>query len=210
MLLLRPLTWVRRIVVGLVVVVVVVLAATMTRVYWVGRQDSRPLSDALIVEGAAQYNGRPSEVLSDRLQHALDLYRAGVAGAIVTVGGRRDGDNYSEAGSGRTWLVSRGVPAGHVIAVEAGSDTLLSLRAALPALAEHRWHRVVIVTDPWHELRSRTIARDLGLAASASPVRTGPSTRGLETQVRYVGRESVAYLYYRIFHRASRAGPSAV
>jgi len=206
----RPLKWLRRIVVGLIVIVVVVFGATMARVWWVGMQNSQPHSDALIVEGAAQYNGRPSEVFTDRLQHGLDLYGKGVAENIVTVGGRRTGDNFSEAGSGRTWLINHGVPAKRVIAVQEGSDTLLSLRAALPTLDAHHWHSVVIVTDPWHELRSRTIARDLGLSAASSPVTMGPSTRGFGTQVKYIARESVAYLYYRVFHRASRAGPGAV
>ena len=210
MLLFRPLKWARRIVLGLVVIVVVVFAGTMARVWWVGMQNAQPRSDALIVEGAAQYNGRPSEVFTDRLQHALDLYQAGVAGKIVTVGGRRTGDNFSEAGSGRTWLIDHGVPAKSVVAVEEGSDTLLSLRAAMPILDANHWHSVVIVTDPWHELRSRTIARDLGLDAASSPVTVGPSTRGFWTQVKYIGREAVAYLYYRVFHRASRAGPGAV
>lgn len=206
----RPLKWLRRIVVGLIVIVVVVFGATMARVWWVGMQNAQPHSDALIVEGAAQYNGRPSEVFTDRLQHGLDLYDQGVSKEIVTVGGRRTGDNFSEAGSGRTWLIAHGVPAENVIAVQRGSDTLLSLRAALPTLDAHHWHSVVLVTDPWHELRSRTIARDLGLQAASSPVTMGPSTRGFGTQVKYIARESVAYLYYRVFHRASRAGPGAV
>jgi len=172
-----PLRWALRVVVGLVVLCLVVFAWTALRVWRTGLTDSRPRSDAIVVEGAAQYDGRPSAVLEARLAHALDLYHAGVAPRIVTVGGRRTGDRFTEAGAGRTWLLGRGVPAGSVVAVEQ---------------------------------RSRAIARDLGLRADSSPVTEGPATRGLGTQVRYVGRESVAYLYYRLFHRASRAGPSAV
>jgi uncharacterized SAM-binding protein YcdF (DUF218 family) len=205
-----PLRWALRVVVGLVVLCLVVFAWTALRVWRTGLTDSRPRSDAIVVEGAAQYDGRPSAVLEARLAHALDLYHAGVAPRIVTVGGRRTGDRFTEAGAGRTWLLGRGVPAGSVVAVEQGSDTLLSLRAAETVLSARGWQSVVLVTDPWHELRSRAIARDLGLRADSSPVTEGPATRGLGTQVRYVGRESVAYLYYRLFHRASRAGPSAV
>jgi uncharacterized SAM-binding protein YcdF (DUF218 family) len=168
------------------------------------------VSNVLLVEGAAQYDGRPSEVFVDRLQHAADLYAAGVAPDVITVGGRRTGDRFTEAGAGRTWLIAHGVPAAHVIAVEVGSDTLLSLRAVAPVMAAHDWKSMVIVTDPWHEFRSRAIARDLGFAAASSPVTIGPSTRGFSTEIHYIGRESVAYLYYRVFHRASRAGPSAV
>lgn len=133
-----------------------------------------------------------------------------MAPRLVTVGGRRAGDRFTEAGSGRTWLVEHGVPGADVIAVEEGSDTLLSLRAASRVLAARIWRSVVLVTDPWHELRSRAIARDLGLAAESSPVLAGPSTRGAGNQLRYVGRETVAYLSYRLLGSAARPGPPAV
>jgi len=193
-----------------VLVAVLVVGWTALRVWRTGLGDARPRSDAVVVEGAAQYDGRPSAVLEARLEHALALYRAGVAPRVVTVGGNRVGDRFTEAGTGRTWLLEHGVPAGDVVAVEEGSDTLLSLRAAARLLDLRGWHRVVLVTDPWHELRSRAIARDLGLAAESSPVTVGPSTRGAGTQLRYIGRETVAYLYYRASGRASRAGPPAV
>ena len=206
----RPLRWLGRIALGLVLLVVLGVVVTAFRVWHTGTTDARPRSDAIVVEGAAQYDGRPSAVLSARLEHALALWRQGVAPHVVTVGGRRTGDRFTEAAASRTWLLDHGVPAASVVAVEQGSDTLLSLRAAVPVLRARGWGSVVLVTDPWHELRSRTIARDLGLDAAASPVTDGPSTRGLGTQVRYVGRETAAYLYYRVFHRASRAGPGAV
>lgn len=206
----RPVRWLLRVAVGVAVLLALTALWTAFRVWHTGRQDARPHSDAILVEGAAQYDGRPSADLLARLEHGLDLWHAGVAPRIVTVGGRRAGDRFTEAGAGRDWLVGHGVPRARVVAVEAGSDTLLSLQAAEPVLRAAGWHSVVLVTDPWHELRSRAIARDLGLAAESSPVTTGPSTRGVGTQVRYVGRETAAYLYYRVFHRASRAGPPAV
>lgn len=206
----RAARWGFRAVAVVVLLAVLAVGWTAAQVWRTGLSDARPASDAVIIEGAAQYDGRPSSVLAARLQHGLDLWRAGVAPRIVTVGGRRTGDRFTEAGSGRDWLVEHGVPASAVVAVEQGSDTLLSLRAADRVLAARGWQTVVIVTDPWHELRSRTIARDLGLTAQSSPVTDGPSTRGLGTQVRYVARETAAYLYYRVFHRASRAGPPAV
>lgn len=206
----RPLRLVLRVAAVLFAAAVLVFAYTAVRIWRTGLGDARPRSDVVLVEGAAQYDGRPSAVLEARLQHGLDLYRAGVAPRLVTVGGRRAGDRFTEAGTGRSWLIDHGVPVADVLAVEQGSDTLLSLRAAAMVLGRHGWHSVVLVTDPWHELRSRAIARDLGLAAEGSPVTAGPSTRGFGTQVRYVGRETVAYLYYRAFGRASRAGPPAV
>lgn len=206
----RPLRLALRGVAALALLIVVVVLWTAVRVWRTGLSDARPRSDVVLVEGAAQYDGRPSAVLEARLQHGLELYRAGVAPRLVTVGGWRAGDRFTEGGTGRAWLLDHGVPAGDVVAVEEGSDTLLSLRAAARVLVGRGWHSVVLVTDPWHELRSRAIARDLGLSAEGSPVVRGPSTRGVGTQVRYVGRETVAYLYYRVFGRASRAGPAAV
>ena len=91
-----------------------------------------------------------------------------------------------------------------------GSDTLLSLRATAIELRKHGWKTAVLVTDPWHSLRSRTMARDLSISAVTSPVHTGPAVRGRTTEFRYIARETAAYLYYRLFHRASAPGPGAV
>jgi uncharacterized SAM-binding protein YcdF (DUF218 family) len=185
-----------------VALLLLVFAVTAFRVWQVGRQDHRPRSDALLVLGAAQFDGRPGAYLAARLDHAYDLYRAGVAAHIVTVGGKRVGDRFTEAAAGKTYLENKGVPAAAIVDVDAGSDTLLSLRAAKPVLVAHGWHSLVVVTDPWHSLRSRTMARDLGFTAQTSPTRTGPGNDGGLTEARYIGRETTAYLYYRVFHRA--------
>ncbi|HVV29512.1 MAG TPA: YdcF family protein [Mycobacteriales bacterium] len=192
--------WVRRIGFALVGLLVLLVAITAFRVWQVGRQDHRPHSDAILVLGAAQYDGRPSATLKARLDHAYDLYEQGIAPQIVTVGGKRTGDVYTEAQSGQMYLTGRGVPASAITAVGVGSDTLLSLRAANTVLRTHGWHSVVLVTDPWHSLRSRTMARDLGLTAQTSPTRTGPASHGRVTEGRYIARETAAYLYYRVFH----------
>jgi uncharacterized SAM-binding protein YcdF (DUF218 family) len=96
------------------------------------------------------------------------------------------------------------------VAVGTGSNTLTSLQAVDREFSKRGWHSAVIVTDPWHCLRSRRMAQDLGLEAHTSPVRSGPAVRTRGTEVRYITRESAAYLYYRVFHRSSEAGPHAV
>jgi vancomycin permeability regulator SanA len=166
------------------------------RVWYSARQDAHPRSDAIIVLGAAQYNGRPSPTLEWRLVHALKLYHKGVAPAIVTVGGKRPGDNFTEAATGREWLARHGVPAGKVVAVSAGYDTLTSLEAVGRRYRELRWHSGVIVTDPWHSLRSRTMAADNGIKAAVSPTRSGPSVQTRDTQFHYIARETGGYLWY--------------
>jgi uncharacterized SAM-binding protein YcdF (DUF218 family) len=189
--------------VALVIAAVAIFAITCVQIWYVGTTDDRRASDAIVVLGASQYNGRPSAVFAARLDHAHALYQAGVASHIVTVGSGIPGDRFTEAHAGARYLESRGVPRDALTVVEEGTDTLSSLTAATPVLNAHGWGRIVLVTDPWHTLRTRTIARDLGLGAVSSPVRSGPSVRGVHTKARYIAREAVAYRYYQIFHRAS-------
>ena len=92
-----------------------------------------------------------------------------------------------------------------------GSDTLRSLKALDRVMSERGWSSVVLVTDPWHSLRTRTMARDLGLEAVASPTRRGPSVRTRKTEVAYIARETAAYLFYRVFGSSAPDGvPGAV
>ena len=204
------LRWVGRAVASFLIVVFIVLATTAVRVWEVGRQDHRPHSDAIIVLGASQFDGRPSAVFRARLDHALLLFRLGVAPYVVTVGGALPGDRFSEGTAGRNYLVEHGLPSTAALAVGLGGDTLSSLRAADKVFTARGWKTAVLVTDPWHELRSRRIAEDLGIDAATSPSHTGPVVHTRGTELRYVARETLAFLYYRIFHRSFDAGPRAV
>ena len=187
--------------------VLVVVLGTATSVWWVARQDDRPRSDVIIVLGASQFDGRPSSVLAARLQHARALFADGVAPRVMTVGGGAPGDRTTEAAAGKAFLEQRDVTA---VAVPEGRNTLVSLEAAEAYMAAHGWHSAVLVTDPWHSLRSRTMARDQGIDAQTSPTRTGPSVRTRGTQLRYIARETAAYLYYRLLGRSGEAGPGAL
>jgi uncharacterized SAM-binding protein YcdF (DUF218 family) len=197
----------RRALVALVLVLIGVAALvpllTATRIWWVARQDDAGPADAVLVLGASQYDGRPSAIFEARLQHALDLYEDGVAETIVTTGGKRPGDRFTEAAAGRDWLIGQGVPVESIIAVESGGTTYESVQAAAPGLLASGRDRVVLVSDPWHAHRSRVMANDLGLDATSSPTRTGPVVQTRETQLRYIARETAAFLWYRI------AGPDS-
>jgi uncharacterized SAM-binding protein YcdF (DUF218 family) len=190
-------------VLALLAVVILAPLAVAGRVWYDARQDSHPKSDAIIVLGAAQYNGRPSPTLEWRLVHALKLYRRGVAPAIVTVGGKRPGDRYTEATAGRRWLIDHGIPESKLVAVSEGADTLTSLAAVGRAYKELDWRTAVIVTDPWHSLRSRTMAADNGIEAAVSPTRSGPSVQTRDTQFHYITRETGGYLWYITLGRAT-------
>jgi len=199
---------VRRIVAVLVLLPLLVFLGTAARVWWVARADDHPRSDAIVVLGASQFDGRPSKVFQARLDHALALWEDGVAPRVVTVGGGRPGDRFTEAQAGARYLRDRGVTS--VVALGTGSDTLQSLKAVDGEFEAKGWSSAVIVTDPWHALRSRRMAQDLGIEAHSSPARSGPAVQTRGTELRYIARETAAYLYYRAFHRSSEAGPHAV
>lgn len=198
--------WARRLVSLLVLSVLLVLLGTATTVWWTARQDDRPPSDAIVVLGASQFDGRPSSVFKARLQHARALYEDSVAPRVITVGGGQAGDRTTEAEAGAAFLRARGV---EVVAVPEGRNTLQSVRAVEQRMAEQGWDTAVLVTDPWHALRARTMARDAGIEAESSPTRAGPSVRTRETQIRYIARETLAFLYYKLFGRSGESGPDA-
>jgi uncharacterized SAM-binding protein YcdF (DUF218 family) len=198
----------RRIVGLVVLILLAVPLGTAARVWWVARQDDRRPSDVIVVLGASQYDGRPSEVFAARLDHAVALFKAGVAPRVVTVGGSQPGDRFTEAAAGKSYLEARGVT--EVVAVQEGSDTLGSMRALDRTMTARGWHSAVLVTDPWHSLRSRRMAQDQGIDAVTSPTRSGPSVQDRSTELHYVARETAGYLYYRIFGRSSDGGPDAM
>ncbi len=129
-------------------------------------------AQAIVVLGTAQYDGRPSRQLRARLEHALYLWRGGIAEHVYTLGGHLPGDRFTEAGVSRDWLVERGVPPGAVTAVAEGNDTRGSYRALVE---QHDPGAVVVVTDPNHALRAELLAAQAGLDASSCPTRTSPT-----------------------------------
>ena len=199
---------VRRLLALVVLLVVAVPALTAVSVWWTARGDDRTRSDVIVVLGASQFDGRPSSVFEARLEHAQELYDDDVAPRVVTVGGGQPGDRYTEARAGELYLEQQGVD--DVVAVQEGSDTLESLQAVSALMTERGWQTAVLVTDPWHALRSLRMASDAGIEAVSSPTRSGPSVRTRGVQLRYIARESAAYLYYRVFGASTGGGPAAV
>ncbi len=187
----------------LLVTVLAVPAGTWAWVWYVARQDERTPSDAIVVLGASQYNGVPSPVFEARLRQAQVLYLEGVAPVIVTVGGKLPGDNFTEAASGRDWLIEVGVPGAQIIAVEEGRDTLQSIDAVAEVFEANSWDTAILVSDPWHSLRSERMAAAHGIEAGTSPSRSGPAVIERRTQLWYITRETAALWYYWIFNDSS-------
>ncbi len=192
-----------RLIALVVVVALLFVATTAVRVWWTARSDDRRPSDAIVVLGASQLDGTPSAIFRARLNHARALYEQGVAPHIVTTGGKQPDDRFTEGEAGREWLIDEGVPPDVVVAVGEGRDTVSSLSAAETVFEQEGWNTAVIVTDPWHAFRSRAIARDVGMDAVTSPTRSGPAVQTREVQLRYIARETFAYIYYELFGGSS-------
>jgi uncharacterized SAM-binding protein YcdF (DUF218 family) len=186
-----------RVVVAAVLAVVLLVGSTALAIWYTARGDERSPADAIIVLGSAQYNGVPSSIFEARLEHAFKLYQAGVAPVVVTVGGKRAGDQFTEAEAGAQYLADSGIPSDALLALPTGVDTLESMRAAAAAFRERDWHSAVLVTDPWHSMRTQRMAEDAGIEAESSPTRQGPAVYSRTTQFRYILRETAAYLLYR-------------
>jgi uncharacterized SAM-binding protein YcdF (DUF218 family) len=151
------------------VLVVAYVGVTFVLVYRASGHDGVRQADAIVVLGAAQYDGRPSPVLQRRLDHALALYEAGYAPKVVVTGGRREGDRYTEATAGYNYLRARGVADEAVLKEVQGKSSYESLAATARLLVERGLDDVVLVTDGYHAFRVRAIAEDLGLRAAVSP-----------------------------------------
>ena len=147
--------------------------------------------------GAAQYGGRPSLALVGRLEQAELLFRKGFAPRILLLGGKRPGDITTEAEAGRRWLIGRGIPDADLVALSRGNDTIQSLRALAALMRADRWRSVFLVSDPWHNLRIRRMASDLGLIAYVSAT-WHSAARSQWTRLSGYSRETFAYLRYRI------------
>jgi uncharacterized SAM-binding protein YcdF (DUF218 family) len=195
--------WARR-VVGVVLAAAVVYGGVTFVQVWrqSGRDEARP-AQAILVFGAAQYNGRPSPVLRARLDHAVDLYKRGLARVVVVTGGKEPGDRVTEAAASADYLARAGVPDSAVLREVSGRTSWQSLAAASAFLKRRGITRVILVSDGFHALRVRAMARELGLRAYTSPTRTSP-IRGVSAWP-YFAKETVAVGVGRIvgFRRAA-------
>ena len=187
----------------LAIIVLAVLGLTGFAVWQAAHTDDSSRvdhADLIAVLGAAQYNGTPSPVFQARLEHGAALYRLGFAPLVAVLGSGQPGDRTTEAEAGRGWLIDAGVPQDAVVALPQGSTTIQSLRAAAEYMREAELTTVFLVSDPWHNLRIRRMAGDLGVVAYVSA--TGQSAaRSQWTRLGGYARETFAYLYYRALGR---------
>jgi len=165
-------------------------AAVLTAIVLFARLDEARPAGAIVVLGAAQYDGKPSPVLRARLDHAVELYRRGIAGTLIMTGGTGPGDTVSEAVVGKRYVVRQGVPAAAVITEERGMTSLQSMRAVAGIMHREGIDSAVLVSDPFHMLRLRLLALRVGIEARSSPTRTSPISRSPDEERRFMLRES--------------------
>ncbi len=168
----------------------VYLAVTFFQVWRAANTDGAGTSDAIIVLGAAQYDGQPSPILAARLDHAMELRARGVADVIVVTGGNQPGDRTTEASASADYLLAHGVPERDIRREVSGTNSWQSLAAAARFLIEEGRTDVVLVSSPYHALRTEEIADEVGLRGEASPANRSPE--GFAAQLGHLGRETVA------------------
>lgn len=167
----------------------VLYLVSLATVWLVSRQDQRRPADAIVILGAAQYNGKPSPVLRARLDHALTLYQEGLAPHLVVTGGIGEGDRVSEATVARQYLVLQGVPDTAIVVRPEGRSTQASIRAVADWARAAGIRRVLLVSDPFHMLRLRIEARRAGLHAWTSPTRTSPISQRAGSELFFFAQE---------------------
>ncbi len=165
--------WLRWTVLGLGALAAAYLLWTVLTVVFAAGEDNRGTTDAIVVLGAAQYDGTPSPVLQTRLDHALELYEQGVAPEIVLTGSKQEADRFTEAYAGFTYLLGRGVPEDAMAVVTDGTSTYESLAATARVLEREGSDAVTLVSDGFHNRRLQGIASELGLTAEVSPSSSG-------------------------------------
>jgi uncharacterized SAM-binding protein YcdF (DUF218 family) len=182
---------------GLKAAGVLLVAAGLFYTVWlvmvlvVSQQDQRHPADAVVVLGAAQYNGRPSPVLRARLDHGMRLYRDGLTSRIIVTGGVGRGDTTSEAMVGRHWLLAQGVPDSAIVVVPRGRSTYASMTDVAAWMHQRNLDTVLLVSDPFHMCRLRFEARRVALTAYTSPTPSSPISENPNLELRFLFWEAL-------------------
>ena len=180
----------RRAVIYAIAALVSIYVICFIAVLLASRQDQRQRADVIVVLGAAQYNGKPSPVLRARLDHAITLYRAGLAPKLVVTGGIGEGDRVSEAAVGQSYLILNRVRETDIVVRPEGRSTGASMASVAQWLGERSLHRALLVSDPFHSLRLRLEAHRVSIDGYTSPTATSPISRQFSSELPYLLAES--------------------
>ena len=185
--------FIRRAISFILLLVIVIPLYVAGNIWYTAKNTTAEKSDVILVMGAAQFDGRPSEVLLARLNQAKSIFKADLAPRIYTVGGGAPGDRTTEAAASKAWLIGNGISKTNVLAIAKGRDTLSSTKAYVEQMRKSNFASVVIVTDPYHCYRAIKMAKDRGIKPTCSAVESGPAAN---SGIKYLARETGAYLAY--------------
>ncbi len=174
------------------------LAYTVVEIVRQGDLDEARQADAIVVLGAAQFNGVPSPVFGARLEHAVELYHEGIAKILITTGGKLPGDNFTEAGTARAYAVNHGVPATAILSEDKGRNTLESIEAVGAIMRAHHLTSAVFVSDRTHMLRVLRMATDQGIRAWGSPTPDSPTDNDPGSHARAILHEVAGLAAYLV------------
>ncbi len=191
----RAVRWTSSILITVLLLASGVIFGTAALVLMQARTDEARPVDAIVVMGAAQYNGRPSPVFESRLEHTLALYEEGLAPFIVVTGGKQPGDAYTEAETAQQWLIDRGVPVDAILMETAGRSTQDSIEGVAGVLPSEGTS-LLVVSDGFHLFRSELMFRDVGFEAFSSPAPDSPIRPWSGTELAYVVRETGGVLAF--------------
>ena len=180
----------RAVILGMLTGFVLWIISASAVLIWSARDEARP-AQAIVVLGAAQYAGKPSPVLRARLDHAVGLWKRDLASLLILTGGTGTGDTTSEAAVGRAYAKKRGVPDTLILVENEGRTTSESMKAVAGMLEVRGLHTALLVSDPFHMLRLRILARRFGFTPYTSPTRTSPIEPNREQRWKYIFSESV-------------------
>jgi uncharacterized SAM-binding protein YcdF (DUF218 family) len=163
-------------------------------------RDDAHAADAIVILGAAQYNGRPSPVLKARLDHALELYSRGYARTIITTGSYGPDPNYSEAQVGTEYLIQQGVKSNSIITEQGSVTTRDSIRASVVLMQSKGWNYALVVSDGFHMYRVKKMFEDAGVVAYTSPAPDSPIESAPTQRFWHSLREVLLICSYRLFN----------
>lgn len=188
---------------GMVAVLALVVAVS---IYWAylyrqirdsAVRDEASAADAIVVLGAAQYNGRPSPVLKARLDHAYQLFKKGYAAAIITTGSYGPDPNFSEAHVSTQYLVQRGIDPLRIVTEQGSGTTHDSIRAAVTLMQAKGWKTALVVSDGFHLFRVKKMFEDSGIVAYTSPAPNSPIEVASSQRFWHSIREVILFSAYR-------------
>jgi uncharacterized SAM-binding protein YcdF (DUF218 family) len=177
--------------------VAVSLAALSNAILHDSTKEENHPADAIIVFGAAQYDGRPSPVYRARLDHAFNLFRRGIASVVIPTGGSAADPSYSEGGVGRDYLIRRGIPESNLIAETTGSDTAQSAERVAVIMRANHMTSCAAVSDAYHVFRIRKLLEHQGLRVYVAP-RPASIPRCYSQRFLAVMREASSYFLWRL------------